>query len=352
MKVRPVKRYKCPRYLTYQQAVASGQLFARVPRNWEGRGVLSRFIGAALLIKGLLLSEQPAQSMDGPVPVVQDNAIDASRQEGTQRSSQVIQQVSTTVAPSLEEAMLNDGRGSFGCIAVSPPVIMSEAEAIELIYRELSAAGLNLEHAVGLDGVWCPSRQQGPGLRSSNSDPRPTSSLASVGVSATFAKKVVTDDWPNGRKPQLAPGTYLFDLADKGRRVYIEYLSPRDHEQWEGRSLSTAYSYDFPSLARKVCEAFMKRQTGEPVVIGILFDPLAGRHAMVGPDVTGLDRELASFVIHAQFDRQGDHESSPTQRARAKLLRQVQHLIGFLRQQGIIPPADQPKDASDTEPHR
>lgn len=351
MRIKPLKIYRAPAYPTIETAGSARELLSRIPRRWQDSPRFSSLLGVGLMFKTLMAGAQTPAPMDANAPVTQ-TPDRAGRVADANDAVQQVQKATTIVAPVLAEAMAHDGRGSFGCVAVSPPMILSEAEALDLIQKELKAAGLDIQQGVGLDQVMAPAigrprigasgmiRKTGLGQRSPQASSqvvlRPAINTSSPGESWAVrpaGQLKVHEPW--GEPSELVSRQYVFDFADKGRSIFIEYLCPRDHDAWMGREMSTAYSYDFPALARKVSDAFGKRQSDRKTVFGVFFDPLAGVDVS-WPDTTGLDR-AQQRMVQEEF-RRAEKEAGQhlNDKAREKLRRQVQHFIEFLRQEGLI----------------
>jgi hypothetical protein len=109
MKVKPIKHYAGPNIPTSQILEEHPELLHLVPRRWHGNPtVIAALAGVCVLVSGC------RQSAAKPA---------ASR-----------------VAPLFQHG---DGRGSFGCRAVNPPVFLSESEARQVIMDEAKRAGIN-----------------------------------------------------------------------------------------------------------------------------------------------------------------------------------------------------------------
>jgi hypothetical protein len=216
----------------------------------------------------------------------------------------------TRVAPILQEALANDGRGGFGCVAVTAPVFLSENEALDLIQAELEKAGLKLRDIVNIDGLQIP-------------DPDRSSRFEMSGEKSSRTPRV----------KKLVKGAYTFDLGTEDKSVAIKFLQHPDYDKWkadQGR-WSSYESYNLAWLATQVGDAFKQRDTGAPVVIGLFFDP------MVYPreyeiSTRGLNREQAQFAR----DQAKEDEAVAGERAREKLRKQVSHFVDYLKQEGVV----------------
>jgi hypothetical protein len=356
MKVRPLKSYHVPTYPTLAEAGSARELLSKIPRRWENSPKFCALIGVGLMVRTLTAGGDVPPSAGSAAPTKQapnDAGTAPARQEVVQRG----QKATSLVAPILAEALLHDGRGATGCIAVNPPTFLSEAEALDLIRNELTAAGLKLEHGVELDGVMAPRPGRPSVLRRAESPaPNPAATAAAgTGTAAPLARpagEIRMHNWP-GAEPELAPRAFVFDLADRNRSVYVEYFSQNDYRTWMGWSASTVQAYDFPALTRKVSEALAKRESDEGIVFGLFFDPLA-RVEVPYSDATGLDHAQRRMV-HEEYHRaQKTAREQIGAKAREKLRRQVRHFVAFLQQEGVIPPpesAETPDQAQGQQAH-
>ena len=300
MKIQPLKRAREPRYPTMEEARRDPLLLARMPVRWEKNSAFAACLGLFVV---------SAQASETPLPdhlAAAAASVSPDRRPLIPESSVEARKVASIVAPLLDEALENDGRGSFGCIAINPPSFLSEDEALELIREELEAAGLELEYGTTLDAVPAPV----DGAEAVNSfGPRPF----------------------ENQPAKLALQKYSFDWGDADRSVYIEYLSRRDHGAWMKEPCSTVSSYDFPDVARRVVQAFGKYRSDRPVYFGVFFDPLA-HSGVLEPPVTGLDTDLEEM---AKEESRKLRKADGNADARDKLRRQVRHFVEFLKKEGV-----------------
>lgn len=308
MKTCPLKRYAAPRYPTMSEARLEPKLLERLPRRWLASQPLATLTGAGLLARALL-AQAEERAPDGAAPAAAALRPDRPDDKPVQAPARQVRRAATVIAPLLDEALAQDGRGSFGCVAVSPPVFLSENEALELIQTELEKAGLKLQDQVTVDGVEAPL----------SADP--------------YAAMT-------GKEAKLGTRSYDFDLGDPGRSVVVEYFSRLDHDAWQQRERhSTVSSYDFPELMGRVSESFGKRKEGPPVVVGLFFDPLAhGSYRWGGsPDAEGLSASLQAFAHEQERASSGRNYEALKGVAREKLRRQVRHFVEHLQRTGVLP---------------
>ncbi len=119
------------------------------------------------------------------------------------------------------------------------------------------------------------------------------------------------------RPKKTVPGSWVFDLATEDGALLLEYLSAGDHDRLADADSgwgSTVAVYDFPRRAERFRADLATRTEGEPVTIGIFFDPLARE--------TTLDR------------KKGQRD------ARELLREQVRFFLDWARKEGKLPHAE------------
>ena len=109
MQLEPVRDDRTPRYPTSDYLETHPELLEVVPERWRRNPYVRRILGGVLC---LLLAHEAACSGD---------------------------KHQSRIAPLFVHG---EGRGSFGCEAVNPPVFLSEAEARQVIQEEARRAGL------------------------------------------------------------------------------------------------------------------------------------------------------------------------------------------------------------------
>ena len=328
MKISPVRKYRTPAYPTLFAAQLDSELLSRIPGRWRKSPKFAAALGllGGLTTRLLVAAEVSDRAVEAKAAVTQ---APGARRPAPDKPSAArdVHQATAVVAPLLEEALQYDGRGSFGCVAVNPPTFLSEDEALEIIRTELEAAGLKLKEDVDLDDVEAPvAGGRGMDAEEVTEDEDGNDRTISVRL---------RHDPGMGRASKLAPRSFSFDLADADRSVFIEYLSARDHTDWEGSSMSTVSSYDFPALARKVSNSFQKRRSDKQTVFGVFFDPLA-RTEIVPPQVSGLTREQERVAYQEYRKAQRNEWEHLNVKAKAKLRKQVQNFVAFLTKSGIV----------------
>lgn len=301
MKIQAVSAYRgASGYPTLAEIQRTPELLARVPARWEQSS------GFAALLGLLALATAPCADAADNEAAPAAAALDPDGAVVPQDNGLAVQKTAAVVAPMLEEALDQDGRGSFGCISVCPATFMPEDEALELIRTELEAAGLHLREGVELDNVMAPVQKP------------------------VDAKAHDSRDWEKGN--ELGPRPVRFDWADPERAVYVDYLAQRDYRTWQGRSVSLDNSFDFAALARKVAEAYGQHPATNKTIFGVFFEPLADP-GVAQPKLEGLSSEQAR---RASWESERMEAALKGEKSRDKLRRQVRHFVEFLKQEGVV----------------
>ena len=281
-----------------------------MPARWE------KSPGFAVMLGLLALSSNSrAEGTVEGLPTAQVEVLPeglASERE----TSQEIQKAMIVVAPLLEEALEHDGRGSFGCVSICPATFMPEDEALDLIRTELEAAGLRLKEGVELENVPGPVKE-----------PMEARQVKDEKGEIRIEKQRA---WYKDNEVGLRP--VRFDWADEERAIYIDYLTKRDCRAWEGRMISTADSYDFPELAKKVSAAYADYSSERKTIFGIFFEPL-GDSGVVNLSLEGLTREQGR-IVELEYGKK--IAAAKGEKARERLRAQVRHFVEFLQKEGVV----------------
>ena len=137
-----------------------------------------------------------------------------------------------------------EGRGAFGCIAVNPPVFLSEAEARQVIVEEAGKAGLKFEpDALTIPGATLP----------------------------------VTNLYWCGGEPgplETRKGKLVLDGFDRKHNVAFEFVSDEDVADWKNRHPRCASSvsvYDVRGAATTLRDGLPSGKDAPQ--IGIFYEP-------------------------------------------------------------------------------
>lgn len=256
VELKPVKQYQEPKLPTRRIIDECPQLLEIVPRRWQTNPVvLSALAGVCALILGsrVMADNEPAS---------------VSR-----------------VAPVFNHG---EGRSSFGCMAINPPVFLSEDEARKTIEEEAKRAGITFVSS--------------------------TSVLQDVLIPTLTYENDGRMVW--SRKPLVLDG------QDSDHQVFYEYISWDDMNDWE-EQLSTVYSYDSRAAARRTRELLKAARPAG--AYAVFYDPFFRVEAV---------RKDNGAWDHAATMEKRQIEGMESER---ELLRkQVQDFIAWLKTQGVI----------------
>ena len=233
--VTPKRSYSAPRYPTIHEIGAPD--FARVPTRWRGIRALASTLGAAAMsLKSLALdaAAEPSPKTALPTAVAPDAAA---------RNDEKREAPATDVCPLPPAALAGNGFGAFGCVAMNPPVMLPEAEALEIIEREFAKRERSREDRNLVANI-IRRRAQGDEVR---------------------------------RKKRR----WMLDLGTKDGKIMVEYISRDDERVWvrdpaeEDGIYSSASSCHIRRAAELAVKGFSARKEGRPVKIGVFYDPMA-----------------------------------------------------------------------------
>ncbi len=244
-KSKPVRKYAGPKYPTRVEVAARPSLLQRhQPPAWRNWPEMTGAVGLFLLADTARLVAADSPTKSAP----------------TKAQTQAV----AVVAPIFQHG---EGRGATGCIVMSPPVFLSEEEALQVIREEMAAKGVQLG----------------------------TKQTTIAGVTARRVVRVVPaavapiqGEAAKGTKPTRPPFEIKQepskpDAADPKKNVFVEFLSERDADHWDWERMkeedkmviSTVHSYDMPKTAAYVA-SLVKRQATDKLYFGAFYDPLAG----------------------------------------------------------------------------
>lgn len=265
MKVTPIKDYREPRYPTIAE-IGSADL-SRVPTRWQNLKAVAASLGAAAMtLKAISLeAAETANDTRPSAEASQQPATSAQRPVEAQRQQAPI----TDVCPLLPAKIAGDGRGAFGCVAMNPPVMLPEGEALDIIEAEFKKRGIELVDGVELKGIKAPPRgKEAEKYRQTLAD---------------FVKKGGKYDscaTSKGAPLPLVKRNWRADFGTKDGKIVVEYVSKRDEAVWNKSWLSdkgwcSVSAYDTRGAAERVVEGVSARTEGDPVTVGVFYDPMA-----------------------------------------------------------------------------
>ena len=232
MKVQPVGRYQLPRYPTRDILDDHPALLRALPNRWrQSAVVLAALSATAALVTGC--RQQAAQAAEEkevapPAPAVH------------------------LVAPIFQHG---NGQGAFGCVAVNPPVFLSEEEARQVVLEESKRVGI----AFTPDG------------RTFEQFPVPVTRQEYAGDKKTYL-------------PAVQTAQLVLDGMDAKRGIGFEYVSETDFAAWRAKDngmMSTAWSENLLAPARQLRDELEKVKPAG--AYGVFYDPMVGMNRTVPP---------------------------------------------------------------------
>ena len=235
MTIEPVKNYKTPAYPTIERYVYNPQEFLQhAPHSWLGN--------AAVMTALLAFSLNNSSYAQNPKPAVTQTDKQPNKNNQTQQK----QQQTFHVAPIFVHG---EGVSSFGCVMVTPPVIISEQDAMEIIKNEFA------KHNIVID---------------------------STKQSITIPVKKL--EWVKKNPKFIKSKKLEFDGEIKKLNFFVEYVSNYDNDLYEDDDykinkngeveqwFSSVHSAHIKELAEKIREKIKKDNELNAVVF---YDPVS-----------------------------------------------------------------------------
>jgi hypothetical protein len=220
LRIEPVACYKQPAYPTRDVLRHNPGLLKLLPKRWQKSAAVLVAVG---IVAGLLYASRKVHQ-------------------------------NSHVAPVFEHG---DGvyQATFGCIAVTPPIFLSEDEARYAIAEEAKKAGISL---------------------------LPTNHSITLRVPATNPYHSAL--YTGGGAKRLA-----LDGGDPSRHLYYEYISIDDYTEWEVNPVISSrmiygsaypYAYRLSASAQALQQALSK--TTEPGYVATFYDPILNKTEVPG----------------------------------------------------------------------
>jgi hypothetical protein len=262
MKAKALARYPVPRYPTRPQ-VEQNPTLTRRSLSSPVRHLLETGISGAMALLVPLSGCDRNPAGTAAAPSSQQVEGQTPSTTGTPTKPKVSRKA-LLVAPIFEHG---SGRGATGCMVVSPPVFLSEEEALTIIKEELSKAGITM--AAG----------------------------TTVFPKVQMHKEIERCSNGNGTCKPLQ-----MDLQDSTGRIHIEFVSYTDNlimcQKCPPKTVwtwSSAQDYDLKGMAEQMRTGFQQR-AGRGV-FGVFYDPLVSR------DMLEMAREMYSTNGQGIFRR-------------------------------------------------
>ncbi|NLM45283.1 MAG: metalloprotease [Firmicutes bacterium] len=214
MQVKPVRRYKTPKYPDKEETLKNPGILLSLPARWRNNAYV------AVALSSLLLMTLTACS---------------DKDRATEKEQDAVQ-----VAPVFIRGV---GRGSFGCVSVAPPAFLSEEEAFSVIQEEARREGIVFtKEAPVLQGVTLPE-----------------------------TRFYYSDEEENTGKQK---GDLVLDGYCADKKLAFEFVSRDDIVQWAKKNetlWSSVESYRFLEAAKILAQG-LEGQTGGAKV-AVFYDP-------------------------------------------------------------------------------
>jgi len=273
MDIKPVRRYRTAAYATNAILEQHPELLRLVPKRWQSKPVvITALTSLCVLMYG-------CRAEASTVPLVPYSHI----------------------APIFEHG---DGRGSFGCISVNPPIFLSEDEARQVIIDEAKKAKIEfVKDALTIEHVLLP-------------DPTPH-----------FFRKDAE------KETKLKEQSVEIDGTDQKRRISFEFVSDNDVKLWTEKPMvwSSVRTVDTAESAKVLREGLEKVKPEG--TCAIFYDPA------IGPcDVMKRRRDKFDEANQVKDTKQRWEQTQIAAKDIAKedLRAQVQDFIKWLKSQGVI----------------
>ncbi|MEN6370596.1 MAG: hypothetical protein ABFD64_01150 [Armatimonadota bacterium] len=286
MRVSPVKSYIEPKYPTSRILEEHPELLKLVPKRWQRNAVVLTALAGVCFLSTGLKAQTDAKSSKQAVP---DKKPAASK---------------AMIAPIFKHG---DGFGAFGCIAVNPPVFLSEEEARQVIVEEAKRAGIIFK-----------------------ADGREVRNIK--------MEVVDTETLDDSYRPKPKPKNLnlVLDGYDQKHNISYEYLSESDHKAWNlDTSCGTVIDYDMKGNAVNLVSALAAAKPAG--TFAVFYDPCMGR-VEVKQQLNGKsDKEIDPW----DFSNEGPEfwktvDVKAKDLAREALRNQVKDFISWLKAEGVI----------------
>jgi hypothetical protein len=257
--ISPVRRYSSPRYPTRQEVHLDPAVLRALPERWMAKPAVC--LALTLTLSTGLCGCAAGKSAD----------------------------TSGTTVPGLAIPIFEHGNGTggYGCVAITPPVYLSEDEAAQIIREEAATRGVSFTETKSIDGVF------------------PATYFYSQGTEGTAT-------WT---------GTLELDGFDADLGIGFEFISKDDITAWETHETQwiSWTSYDMKGTAGRLAKVV--RNTA------VFYDPGAEAGSM-GTIPNGGQEAYQKAI--------DEYVATQTALARENLRDQVRDFLDWLAAQGII----------------
>lgn len=276
MDIRPVKKYKNPKYPDKESVVNNPELLKQLPNRWKKNVYVSTALSSLLIFTLTSCREKEASGTN-------------------------ITEKEAMVAPVFD---YGSGRGSFGCMSIAPPSFLSEEEAFQVIQEEGKKLGINFKReGLELEGVKIPETK----YFLKPEDGGDSDSIKDKGSTIDSSKN----------------GDLVLDGYDDEKKIGFEFVSKEDYDSWhvEEGIHSSVEDFDFISTA-KVLRDGLENKNGE-ASIGMFYNPMERLS----------EAELKLVPLNNDWDGM---EAKVKGMAEDNLRKQVRDFLEWLKAQGIM----------------
>ncbi|MBQ7921618.1 MAG: hypothetical protein IJ325_03455 [Clostridia bacterium] len=221
MKIEPLRSYDTPEYPTAEKFRSTDVLTKYIPRRWR----YNKWVGKVLLfvvLTGLCSCSLEKGEESGRHTEPHHIAKTGSDTE-THHTAETGSDTETAAKRNLVIPLFvhGEGRGSYGCVSIAPPVYLSEDEAAQVIRETALEYGLDFSDRGNVYGEELP----------------------------------YTNIFPGGDKE---PGTYEGELPldgyDAEKQIGFVYVSKNDVVSWhkQGEMMASVESYDMQGTAERL----------------------------------------------------------------------------------------------------
>lgn len=296
MKLSPLNNYRVPDYPTREILQQHPELLRVLPRRWQHSPVV---VG----------------TLAGLLAIMEQSTLQAADKSPLQ------------VAPIFEHG---SGRGAFGCVAVSPPVFLTEAEAREVIEEESRKAGVEFsERGHKLDGVALP-------------------------VTDEFAFLDKMDEKagrPLAREKKTSqPGDLILSGWNPDTRIGYKFVAIADFRAWEDKDSDrgcTVSEYDILDAAKRLKTGLRSAKGSGNVAVfyepagtareNLRFPEAPARQSKDGKALSELEKAAQEDASRKAWEEYSiNYEKSAKNAGKEDLRKQVRDYLAWLKGQGVI----------------
>jgi len=312
MKVRPVKKYKNPKYPTRTEFLQQqSDLRKYVPSRWKN----NKFITSALAV--FLFGSSTSVNKQSSASFATNITIDPESKSHENIDKKIGDEKYPAIAPLF---IHGGGRGSSGCVIINPASFLSEEEARIIIESELKKEGILFDKKdLRIDEL---SFTRNYGWENEDAAEDDDNEYADFEGSEILLSRLIPMD------------TLVLDAYSSKYNLAYEFVSFIDEGLFGGKqSMSTASSYDVIKSAGNLREKMIKYGKMNAV---IFYDPIEGNEQddPVNEELEKLNNEFIridnSKIDWVEFRKQRNKKSYEL------LRKQVADFIDWIKQEGLL----------------